>query len=97
MQTIDLKRLRDALPKNGTISLAQKPTPNGKVMYLDCKIQSPSLSERFPMTYEKEFELIKQWQREIIGKENISEFYTLETGHHWHVYLRRVPMEFINL
>ena len=41
--------------------------------------------------------MIYQWQEDIIGKENISEFYSEDTGRLWYIYLKRVPMEFINL
>lgn len=41
-------------------------------------------------------ERVFEWQREIIGRENISEFYTEETGSHWFVFLKRIPMEFVN-
>jgi len=46
--------------------------------------------------FRKDFEQIIDWQRQIIGAENISEFYTEETGSHWYIYLKRVPMEFVN-
>ena len=41
--------------------------------------------------------MCKQWQSGIIGDANISEFYTEESGKHWFVYLKGVPMEFANL
>ena len=84
MITIDLDRIRTALPNRATLTpgKTKQSTP-----YLEVCV-NPSLSE-------SDFEMCKNWQREIIGKENIMEFYTEETGHHWFVYLKRVPMEFI--
>lgn len=84
MTTINLDRIRTALPNRATVTLGK--TKNS-VPYLEIFVE-PSLSEG-------DFEMCKNWQREIIGKENIMEFYTEETGHHWFVYLQRVPMEFI--
>lgn len=94
MVEINIKRLKDAMPENGTIQVGFKPSPKGKIPYLECKIEWPSLSKRFPKTYEKIYDEILDWQREIIGRENISEFYTETTGHHWFVYLKRVPVTF---
>lgn len=96
MDTIDMQKLRDALPKNGVITLRHNTKPPTS-LYLECKIQSPSLSEKYPMTYEKDFEQILDWQESIIGKDNVMEFYTETTGHHWYVYLRRNPLRFINV
>ena len=90
MPIIDLKRIREALPKNAQVFLKKKETPSGNVPFLECVVRFPSLSE-------EEFEMCKQWQREIICKENISEFYTEETGNHWFVFLKRQSFEFTNL
>lgn len=82
---IDLDRIREALPNRATVTLGKKDsTP-----FLEITV-TPSLTE-------EDFEMCKNWQREIIGKENIAEFYTEESGHHWFVYLQRVPMEFIGV
>lgn len=85
MITIDLNRIREGLPNRADVKLIKY---KGKSPAIECKI-SPSISDA-------DFEMCKQWQREIIGKENIMEFYTEETGHHWFVFLKRIPMEFIN-
>lgn len=85
MHTIDLKRIREALPDHALVILSVK----NSVVFFDCYVRFPSLSD-------EDFEMCKKWQREIIGKEYISEFYTEETGNHWLVYLKRVPLEFIN-
>jgi hypothetical protein len=97
MKVIDLQRIRETLPKNGIVELKSKETPKGRVLYLSIVVQWPSLSELNPLTFEKDFEMILDWQEEIIGKENIMEFYTITTGQRWEIYLRRVPMEFINV
>lgn len=94
MITINLKRIKDTLPKHGTVELKWQPHENGRIPFIECKIIAPSLCNMYPMTFEQDFEQIKQWQREIIGKENISEFYTETTGSHWLVYLKRQPIEF---
>lgn len=96
MKEIDMNRIREALPKHAKVYLKKKQTQKGNVLYLECFIRFPDLGKMYPMTYEEVFEEIKEWQRHIIGKENISEFYTEETGNHWLVYLNRVPMTFIN-
>lgn len=93
---IDMQRIREALPKHAKVFLRKKQTSKGSCVYLECFIRWPDLGDMYPMTYEEEFETLKQWQREIIGMENISEFFTEETGNHWLVYFKRVPMEFIS-
>ena len=77
---MNLDRIKKALPDRAKVTLKKT---KQLIPYLDIKI-NPSLSE-------KDFEMCKDWQREIIGKENISEFYTEETGHHWKVFLKRTP------
>lgn len=86
MIKIDLDRVREALPKRAKVTLIKY---KGKSPALKCEVQ-PSLNE-------EDFEMCKNWQRDIIGRENISEFYTEETGHFWYVFLKRVPMEFEGL
>lgn len=86
MITIDLNKIREALPDRADVRLIKH---MGKSSAIECKV-SPPLSD-------SDFEMCKNWQREIIGQENIFEFYTEETGHHWFVYLKRIPIEFINI
>ena len=86
METIDLNRIREALPNRAEVKLIKY---KGVSPAIEIHV-TPSLSE-------KDFEMCKQWQREIIGQQNISEFYTEETGHHWYVFLKRVPLEFANV
>lgn len=74
---IDLERIKKALPNRAVVKLIKY---KGKYPAIEVKI-SPSLSE-------EDFEMCKKWQKEIIGKENISEIYTEETGHHWYVFLK---------
>ena len=74
---IDLQRIKDALPNRAKVELIKY---KGKSPAIEVKI-TPSLNE-------DEFEECKQWQREIIGVENINEFYTAETGSHWYVFLK---------
>jgi len=90
MKTIDLNRIRKALPDRAEVSL---------VKYNGSQIGKGSPAIRvvcYPSLSEKDFELCKQWQREIIGEDNILEFYTETTGGEWFVFLKRVPMEFKN-
>lgn len=96
MVTIDMQRIRDTLPKHGTATLYKRVINGKSVCYIECWIKRPSLSEMYPLTYEKDYEMIIDWQRDIIGKEALREFYTEQTGHEWKIYLKRVPMEFIN-
>lgn len=94
MTVIDLNRIREALPNRAKVTLGKtkKGTP-----YIECIVRFPSLYEKGTNEEEQIVEEVFQWQREIIGRENISEFYTEETGSHWFVYLKRVPLEFINV
>ena len=94
MITIDLDRIREALPKRAKVKLGK--TKKGSP-YIECIVRFPSLYEKGTKEEEQDVERVFEWQREIIGRENISEFYTEETGSHWFVYLKRVPMKFMNV
>lgn len=83
MITIDLNKIREALPNRAKVTLGKT---KHSIPYLEIFVNPPLSTSQF--------EMCKQWQREIIGTQNIMEFYTEETGHHWYVYLKRVPMEF---
>lgn len=97
MNIIDMQRLRDAFPKRGTITLKFKNNTNGtRSLYLECIVRWPGLYDKGTREEEEELNMVLKWQREIIPEECISEFYTEETGSHWYIYLKRVPMEFIN-
>jgi len=90
MKTIDLDRIRKALPDRAVVTL---------VKYNGSEIGKGSPAIRvicYPTLSEKEFEMCMQWQREIIGEENISEFYTETTGGEWFVFFKRIPFEFQN-
>jgi hypothetical protein len=93
MITIDLNRIREALPKRAKVTLGKtkKGTP-----FIECIVRFPSLYDKGTKEEEQDVDRVFEWQREIIGKENIMEFYTEETGSHWYIYLNRVPMEFLN-
>lgn len=94
MITIDLNRIREALPKIAKVTLGktEKGTP-----FIECKVFFPSLYEKGTREEEENLNMVLQWQREIIGNENIMEFYTESTGAHWYIYLKRKPYDFINL
>jgi len=96
MITIDLQTIRETLPKHGTVILCKKERGGKTVCYIECWIKNPSLSEMYPMTYEQDFEMIKQWQKEIVG-DALNEIFTEQTGHEWRIYFKRIPIEFINL
>lgn len=96
MTTIDMQKIRETLPKHGTARLFKTVIHGKSVVYIECWIKHPSLSEMYPLTYEKDFEMIKQWQKEIAGAA-LSEIFTEQTGHEWMIYFKRVPLEFINL
>jgi hypothetical protein len=96
MKQIDLQRIRETLPKHGTAILYKKEIGGKTTCYVECWIKFPSLPEMNPMTFEEDFEMIKQWQKEIVG-DALSEIFTEQTGHEWRIYFKRVPMEFVNL
>lgn len=96
MITIDLKRIRETLPKHGTARLFKSVIHGKTTCYIECWIKNPCLSEMHPLTFEQDFEMIKQWQKEIVG-EALSEIFTEQTGHEWRIYFKRIPLEFINL
>ncbi len=45
MYTIDLKKLRATLPKNGKIKVKKKNSTKGDYWAIECKVERPSLSE----------------------------------------------------
>lgn len=96
MIIIDLQRIRETLPKHGTARLFKSVIHGKSVSYVECWIKNPCLSEMFPLTFEKDYDMILQWQREIVG-EALSEFFTEQIGLEWRIYFKRIPMEFINL
>lgn len=86
MTTINLNRIREALPNRAVVTLGK--TKKG-TQYIECKIENPSLYNQGTKEEEEDVERVFQWQREIIGNENISEFYTEDTGRHWYIYLNQ--------
>lgn len=93
MIRIDLNRIKKALPKRARVKFGEttKGTP-----YIECIVKFPSLYENGSKEEEQDIEQVLNWQREIIGKENIMEFYTEETGSHWFIYLKKHNMEVLN-
>lgn len=85
MVTIDLKKIREALPKRAKVKLGET---NKGTHYIECIVRHPSLYEKGTREEERDVAQVFEWQREIIGKQNISEFYTEETGSHWYIYLK---------
>lgn len=94
MTVIDLDRIRKALPDRAKVTLGK--TKSGSP-FIECIVRWPGIYSKGTSEEEKIVEEVFEWQREIIGRDNISEFYTEETGSHWFVYLKRAPMEFINV
>jgi len=84
MKEIDLKKLKDTLPKTAQVTVGKERS----ICYIDCEVK-PGLSD-------SDFEMVKNWQRQIIG-ELISEFYTYTEGGRWRIWLKRVQIEFINV
>ena len=74
---IFLNSIKKTLPPKGKAIL--KMSTQG-ALYIECKVR-PSLSE-------KDFTKCLNMQEKVIGKKNISEFYTEETGSHWLIYLK---------
>lgn len=96
MKVIDMKRIREALPARAVVKLKKKKTSEGNIVYIECLVRWPGLYDKGSSEEQKIVDEVFKWQRQIIGAENISEFYTEETGSHWLIYLKRIPMEFIN-
>ena len=90
---IDMDRIRQALPERAKVVLGK--TKQG-ITYLECIVRFPSLYEKGTKEEEETVEQVIEWQREILGRENIMEFYTKSTGSHWFVYMKRQPYEFRN-
>ena len=72
-----LNATKKTLPPKGKAVL--KISTQG-IIYIECKVR-PSLSE-------KDFMTCINMQEKVLGKKNISEFYTEETGSHWLIYLK---------
>lgn len=89
MYKINMDKIKATLPKHGTAVLHKKDS----TMYIVCKIERPTLSEAHPKTFEKDFEMILDWQSQIVG-EALCEFYTHTTAQHWEIWLKRIPIEF---
>lgn len=94
MKIIDMQRVREALPTRAYVQLKKKDsTP-----YIYIKIANPSMMEYGnEKQQEKDIEMIFDWLRDIVGKENVSEFYRHSTGSPWELWLKRNQYEFINL
>lgn len=75
-----LRALRKEFDNSSHTADIKFQTNNNGVICIDCKI-TPPLSESI-------FDAVKKAQREIVGAENISEFYTEEEGHHWQIFLK---------
>lgn len=93
MITIDLNRIKTALPDRAKVTIGK--TKKGSP-FIECIVRFPSLDDKGTNEGERIIQEVFNWQREIIGRENISEFYTEETGSHWFVYLKKQPLEFLN-
>ena len=79
--SIDLQRIKDALPDRAEVKITKyNGSQEGKGSLCIKVFIEPSLSE-------EDFEQCKKWQREILG-ENFMEFYTEETGRLWYAYLK---------
>ncbi len=86
MKKINLDKIRGMLPNHATVRLTRYYNSPA----IQCLVPSPYLSEA-------DFERIKVAQRQEIGEENISEFFTEEIGHNWFIFLKRHPVAFEGL
>lgn len=94
MDIIDMQRVREALPKRAFVQLRKK----NSIPYIYIKIANPSMMEYGNETQqEKDIEMIFEWLRDIVGRNNVSEFYRHSTGSPWELWLKRNQYEFINL
>lgn len=83
---IDFERIKTALPNRADV----KPILyNGRTPAIEVKIENPTLTD-------SEFNMCLDFQRQIIGTENISEFYTEEQGRHWYVFLNKKKVTYLN-
>lgn len=94
--SIDMQRLRDALPKRAKVNLRWKQNKQNRSLFIECIVRFPGLYSKGSKEEEEQLNEVLNWQRQIIPKEAISEFYTEETGSHWLIYLKRVPLTFVN-
>lgn len=93
MKIIDMTRIREALPERAYVQLRKK----NSIPYIFISIANPSMMEYGnEAQQEKDIEMIFDWLRDIVGKENVSEFYRHSTGSPWELWLKRNPYEFIN-
>ncbi len=90
---IDMQKLRDTMPKGGAIILRHNTKPPTSI-YLYCEVAN--FAKRFPITWEKDFQMIKDWQRQILG-DAFLEFYTHTEGARWTIYLKRVILTLNNV
>lgn len=93
MITIDLNKIRKALPKRAKVEI--KKTKGGNP-FIEYRVMHPGLCEKGTKEEYVDLKQVFDWQREIIGSENIQEFYVEETGAHWSIYLKKQPIEFLN-
>lgn len=88
MVKIDLNKVRETIRSTGSIQLIKY---KQKSPAFECFIYDGDALN------EAEFEKVMDYQENVIGKENILEFYVEETGRHWFIFLKRVPIEFEGL
>lgn len=94
MKIIDMQRVREALPSRAYVQLRKK----NSIPYIYIKIANPSMMEYGnEKQQEQDIEMIFEWLRQIVGHENVSEFYRHSTGSPWDLWLKRNQYEFINL
>ncbi|MEM1003442.1 MAG: hypothetical protein AAGH46_12415 [Bacteroidota bacterium] len=79
---INLNKIKSILPKRAEVNFIKY---RGKSPAIEIKIPYPSLSE-------KEHGEVVDRHREMIGAENIWEFYTEEIGRHWYIFLNGTKM-----
>jgi len=92
MHQIDIQKIRETLPSHAKVNLLK----GKQVWEIHIMVAFPSMKDINPMGWEKDFQDAKDKQRGIIG-EALSEFFTETEGHIWRIYLKRIPLEFINI
>lgn len=93
---IDMQRIREGLPMRAQVKLKWKQNKENRSLFIECIVRFPGLYDKGTKEEEKQLSEVLKWQREIIPAEAISEFYTEETGSHWIIYLKRIPLTFQN-
>ena len=97
MIEIDLRRLRDALPKNAEIKLKYWFSFYDEWIDTLEFIVNPSLLDETKPDRNNILLEVHSWQEDIIGNENIISVTYNELGRNWEIHLKNNNYKFINV